>query len=306
MAYAIWTVGAVSAIALAGVTLYLVFLNWNSELGGTLLSVVLGGAVALFIAVFSQLKETSVARRFIVEIPFDTSTGFPQSPIGTPPNDASELARFLWLSRLHSIAVQPHFPTIQPGQSATVDLRTKAKAVSDEEMFVACSQLLQYKLLEDIRDNQAVSGARPPVVDGHEIPSVQAPELVAAVEDYPSASVQALLTTNRYNSPNPMLWENRTLRVPARARIQVRPVPSSEATGVRKDLIIVERPNYFRSVITIEALGAGGVGRSPIKNVRLAVSMRATMFKLTAGSSYSADAKAWSEWLFRMLEEANT
>jgi hypothetical protein len=211
----------------------------------------------------------------------------------------------MWLSRLHTIAIQPHMPQLQPGQSASGDLASKAKAVSDDEMFAACTQLLQYKLLEDVRDHQSPSGARPPVVDGQEIPSVQAPSLAAPVADVPAATVQQLLSGNRFHVPHAFLWQHRTLRVPPKAKVFLRHVPSSETTGVLKDLILVERPNYFRGVITIEPLGAGAAGQSKVKTVRVAVSMKATMFKLTAGSSASAGAKAWFEWLFAMLEEAN-
>jgi len=87
--------------------------------------------------------------------------------------------------------------------------------------------------------------------------------------------------------------------------VSLRHVPGSEATGVTKDLIIFERPAYFRAVIAIEPLGAGRAGTSPIKTVRVAVSMKATIFKMAGGSTYSAGAKSWCEWLFRMLEEVN-
>jgi hypothetical protein len=76
MTQAIWITGVVTALGLAAVTLYLIVLNWNQQLGGTLLSVLLGGTVTLFIAVFNQLKESSVARHFAVDIPFDAATGF--------------------------------------------------------------------------------------------------------------------------------------------------------------------------------------------------------------------------------------
>lgn len=305
MTQAVWITGVVAALGLAAVTLYLIVLNWNQQLGGTLLSVLLGGTVTLFIAVFSQLKESSVSRQFAVDIPFDVATGFPQSGIETLPQGDAGIRRTMWLSRLHSIAVQPHMPQLQPGQSASVDLASKAKAVSDGEMFAACTQLLQYKLLEDLRDRQSVSGAHPPVLDGQEIPSVQAPALAGPVADVPPAALQQLLSANRFHVSHAFLWQHRTLRVPPKARVFLRHVPSSETTGVLKDLIVVERPNYFRGVITIEPLGVGGGGQSTVKTVRVAVSMKATMFKLTAGSSDSAGAKAWFEWLFAMLEEAN-
>ena len=295
---AIWIVGMLSAVGLLGVTALLIYLNWNQQLGGTLLSVFLGGTVTLFIAVFAQLKESTISEQFAVEIPFDVSTGFPPFSLEKLP-----ARRLYWLSRLHSIAVQPHLPPPQPGQLTTINPASIARPTTDDEMFVACSQLLQYKLLEDLRDNQSSSYARPPVVDGHEIPSMQAPNLVAPVADYPTAALQELLALNRFHSPHAFMWQHRTLRVPSHSQVQLRHVPSSETTGVTKDLIVFERPNYFRGVITIEPLGAAG--SVPVKTVRLAVSMKATMFKLAAGSSESVDAKAWFEWLFKMLAEVN-
>jgi hypothetical protein len=172
-------------------------------------------------------------------------------------------------------------------------------------MFDACSQLLQYKLLEDLRDYQRVKGSSAPVVDGLEIPSAQAPDLAGPVEDLPQAVLQPVLKMNRFHVPHALLWQHRTLRIPPQSSLMLRHVPSSEATGVVKDLIVVTRPNYFRAVITVEPLGAGASGQASLHTVRLAVTMKATFFKIAAGSAPSAGAKAWFEWLFGMLRDAN-
>ena len=301
----IWVVGVLALLALAGVTFYLIFLNWNQQLGATLLSVALGGTVTLFIAVFSQLKESTVTAQFAVEIPFDSSSGLPVFGGGSHAKDDPGLRHAMWLSAMHRIAVQPHMPAPRPGQSVTFDAASIAKPVTADEMFALCGQLMQYKLLEDLRDYGPSS--RPPiVVDGREVPSIQTPTPPGPVVDYPEEKVRELLASNHMSSGSgAMWWEHRTLRVPPDAQISLLHVPSSEATGVTKDLIVVERPTYFRVVISVEPLGAGGSGTSPIKTVRVAVSMKATFFKMAAGSSYSAGAKSWCEWLFKMLEEVN-
>lgn len=300
---AIWVVGALGGLALAAVTLYLIILNWNQQLGATLLSVMLGGTVTLFIAVFAQLKESTVSGQFLVDIPFDSSTGFPVWSLESPPKDERALRRSIWLSALYRIAVQPHSPPVAPGESVTFDLRSVARPVSPDEMFIRCSQMVQYKLLEDLRDNQ--SGSHLPIVDGHEIPSFFAPAPVGSTVDYPPDKLQQLLKSNQFHSPSAFLWKHRTLRVPPHSRLFLRHVPSSQITGVTKDLIVVERPNYFRAVITIEPLGAGSVGQSTIRSVRVGVSMKATIFKLAAGSAYSTQVMDWCAWLFKMFEAAN-
>jgi len=110
-----------------------------------------------------------------------------------------------------------------------------------------------------------------------------------------------------------MWWSSKTLRIPLKATLTLRHVVESLSTGVEKELIVVERPNYYRGVITVEALGSGGTKtpirtetiRVPLQFVHVAVSMQATVYRFAAGSRDSADARAWFEWLFSMLEDAN-
>jgi hypothetical protein len=81
-------------------------------------------------------------------------------------------------------------------------------------------------------------------------------------------------------------------------------VPTSPTTGPVKDLIVIERGDYFRATITIEPQASPTHGNSI--HIALLVTMKATIFKIAAGSTYSAQVKEWCEWVFKMLEESNT
>jgi hypothetical protein len=61
----------------------------------------------------------------------------------------------------------------------------------------------------------------------------------------------------------------------------------------------------------LEEIRRGGHGgnRTPVRihsstHVALLVTMKATFFKIAAGSTYSAQAKELCEWVFKMLEES--
>ncbi len=88
MANLVLSTVVVAGLSLAVATAYLILLNWNTQLSGTLLSVLLGGTVTLFIAVFTQLREATVSRQFFIDLSFDNRNGLLMQPV--PPEFRSE------------------------------------------------------------------------------------------------------------------------------------------------------------------------------------------------------------------------
>jgi len=291
--------GLLGAAALLIATGMLVRLNWNHQIAATFVSIVLGGTVTLLIAVFTQLKESSVTGQFFVEVPIDSATGqlhFDRSI----PFDAMR-----WRMHLQSILAQPYLPPVRTDAGVQATVTIPSEPITNEELFHRATQLMQYKVLTDLRDNQPTSRSTPLVLEGQEIPSVQRPAPAAPVADIPRQVLESLLAANRFHSSHEIGWFNRTLRLPKGASMHLKHFKSSPETGLERDVVMIERAHYYAGAITIEALGAGSAGTSTVKNVRVALTMRAKFHRFAAGSKDSADAKAWFEWLFAMLAEAN-
>ena len=67
---------------------------------------------------------------------------------------------------------------------------------------------------------------------------------------------------------------------------------------------MIERPNYFRAVVTVEPLGAGGQGDALVKVVHIALSMWATLFNSLPGARLPRERRLGSSGC-SALEKAN-
>jgi len=144
-------------------------------------------SVALFIAVVSQLKEATVSRRFVVDVPFNTAAGWPEALIDK--HDPSAAERTDWYSAIAVIYGQSSADTII------------GKPVPNEEMFAICAQVVQYKLLQDLRDSQFSNLASPPTVDGKPIPSFLWPVMPGSVRVFRERNWSARWTSRGSTIP---------------------------------------------------------------------------------------------------------
>ena len=135
------------AIALGGVGLlltaavYLVWMNWNGdEMWPRIISALGIGAITLVVAVLTGLKASREDIKFSSIVVFDETTHSP--PILRPDPDR---------------AFDPAYRRISDLTTLTLDLKEAPQ--SPEEISTYCGELLQYKLLIDLRDIQRAGTA---------------------------------------------------------------------------------------------------------------------------------------------------
>ena len=333
MIYLRWLAAAIVFFVGAS-TAYLAWLNWNDQLARTtfslivgvaaaivtaalsgaeldtkklrslILPLVVGGVVSLGMSVFELLREDSISGQFRVELTMDATTGLTPFPaMSAGPTAFGK--RFMWEMSVHNIGMQSLVKDLKVGESLQVPVPRHPTPLTAGVVARRCAQLVEYKILEDIRDSQSSSKAKSPVVNGERIPSFFAPFTPADVSDAPPDDVRSLLTENPFHSNPGGIWQLRTLRLPPGSRVASRHIPSSPESGPEKQLLTIERPNYFRGVLVIESLGVSSSGNSTLRHVGVAVTTKVTFYRFRAGSTESQEAKRWFQWLITMLADRN-
>jgi hypothetical protein len=201
-------------------------------------------------------------------------------------------------------------PTIQ-------GVRTVNLPTNTDETFSFCQELLQYKMVQDIRDlqgggwttAQTWEGGRP-VIEG----SVQTPKKPPQLIKIPGQEILKALSANRFSNGDgqKFYWEHLTFALPDKTRLFLRHVPSSPQSGVEKRIVLFSKPYFYTIEITIEPIGAGSsVPRAfdiapdqahRYRTYQFVITMDAKFEKWTAGNWQTDGLKAWVKWLFSAIE----
>ncbi len=291
------------AFALAGVGLllvaaaYLVWMNWSGdEMWPRIISALGIGAITLVVAVLTGLKPSREEIKFASVVIIDDATRRP--PILRPDPDR---------------AFDPAYQRIMDLTSLTLELNETPQ--SPDQISSYCAELLQYKLLSDLRDIQR-AGTGVGVALGaprlQVMPSNAIVKLPDQVELPPSDF--AGYDSNRFSKTQTAAfrWEIMGgLRLPQHTKVQLQTL-----SGPERHIIRLVRQGYFAFEIAVEPV-AGGATQPPDgthylddkKHTLTAyvcdVTMTAEFEKLTAGNWRTQYYKRWITWLMSEIAKRN-
>jgi|GEM_PF-2785970 len=283
-------------LAAAGIILltaaYLAFLNWNETLKSTTISVVLGGAVAFFIAVMAGLKGTTISYRFVSAVVLDAQglpVWFGANNYPVPP---AEIASHL--SALRSIAADHPFPPSNPNSR-------------DRQNHAA--KLLQYHLLKALAAMGSEAGCDVTVAGDISVrlrSAIRCRLRAVAPEEVGNLDSNSFAGTARERR----VLSDVPIRIPDHAHVML--------CDDKGPSIVFWRNGYFRVSMTIQSLG-DAVGVLPkgfeylqarafeCHSIPLLVEINAHFEKYTGGSRYTSDVQTWVQAVSeRMCEVAAT
>jgi hypothetical protein len=287
----VWWIMLGAAIIVGVSAVYLAYLNWNENLSATTVSVLLGAAVAFFIAVLAGLKSSSTHERFVSAVVLDAK-GLPVWFEAGSPGPPEEMRGHL--SDLRSIAQDNPFPSSDPNGAA-------------RQLYAA--RLLQYSLLKRLIAigpeagtsiqvaRTVVVSLRPPI--DCELREV-APEEIGNLAGNPFANV----------AREREILRRVPIKIPKKAKVALHdgPIPS----------IVFNRSGYFSFSITVRPLGdSKGVlpkGFEYLKeralechSIPFIVEFDARFEKYTGGSKYASQVQTWVRAICEQLRrEAST
>src|SRR5437773_3151730 len=239
-----WITALTGGVFLLAASIYLVSLNWSEEMWPRLISALGIGAITLLVAVLASLKGSREERKFTAAVVFDEATHRP--PITWPDPDRAFDSDYQRMSRLTSL---------------TLELKETPQTTG--EVFTYCAELLQYKLLTDMRDIQRSGtgiGTALGASSSHVFPSQTIVKLPDEVElqpfDFPGYA------SNRFSKTESAVfgWQKiyGGLRVPRGTRVEL-----YKLAGPEKHVIRLFRKDYFTFEISVEPIVGGATGKLP-------------------------------------------
>jgi len=226
-----WITAITSGVLLLIAAIYLVAINWSDEMYPRLISAVGIGVITLLVAVLASLKASRQDAKFTTAVIFDESAHRP--PILRPDPDHAFDPTFQRLSRLTSLT-----------------LESKDTPQNIDEVFRYCGELLQYKLLIDLRDAQREGtgvGSALGSTGLHVSPAQAIVKLPDQVEIPPSQFGQ--YESNRFSkTPSAAFgWETMGgLRLPRGTSVEL-----ETKTGPERRIIRLVKKGYFVFEITV-------------------------------------------------------
>jgi hypothetical protein len=291
-----WITAISSGILLLIAAIYLVAVNWSDEMYPRLISAVGIGTITLLVAVLASLKGTREDAKFPTAVILDASTRKP--PILLPNPD---------------MVFDPTFERLSQLSFFTLELNETPQNL--DEVFAYCGELLQYKLLVDLRDIQRHGTGVASSVGSSTVqinPSQIIVKLPDQVEIPPSQFIG--YDSNRFSKPEgaALNWEIMGgLRVPRDTRVELQTM-----TVPQRHIIRLVKKNYFTFEITVEAVSGGATqlppginlldkNPHPLASYFYDVTMTAQFEKLTAGNWRTQYYKRWVSWLMSELARKN-
>jgi hypothetical protein len=288
-----WIAASIGVASLLVATVYLVAVNWSDDMYPRVVSALGAGALTLLVTVLATLKNSREELKFTTTVLFDNSTR--RLPI-LRPDPAHGFS--ITLERLNDLA------TATAGQSAPQ---------TPDEVFVFLGELLQYRLLVDLRDIQR-TGTSVGVMVGSPSLEVRPAQPIVTTSDRIEVAPSEIVgySSNRFSKSETAEFGWQTMggvRVPRGTSIHL-----SQRTGPTKHTIELLKRNYFKFEISIEGISGGPPGRLP-QGLLLPgsnasayiydVAMTAEFEKLTAGNWRTAEYKRWVGWLMSEISERN-
>lgn len=295
-----WVVGTAGVTFLLFATTYLVATNWGEQLYAPFFSVLLGGSITLLVAVLATLKGAREEAQFATVVVFD---GASHRPLLVRPTQALTPA----IDRSNSLAM---------AAAEVADTPT-----TSDEMFVYGAELLQYKLLTDLRDLQREGVGLRQTLGSATLDIRSAPPAVRLPDEVEiPPHLFGGYDSNRFSRTKSACfgWEAfGGLRAPRHATVQLEIIASPPKGGPRKHVVTLSRKGYFTLTITIEPVFGGAPGALPPGfegaegNVAQAaahiysVSMIAVFERLTGGNWRTTHYKRWTAWLMSEISRRN-
>jgi len=291
------------AFALAGVALlliaavYLVWMNWSGdEMWPRIISALGIGAITLVVAVLTGLKPSREELKFASVVPIDDETRRP--PLLRPDPEK---------------AFDPSYQRIADLASLTLEINESAQ--SPDQISTYCAELLQYKLLSDLRDIQR-SGTGVGVALGAPRLQVMPPNAIVKLPDQVELPPSAIAgyESNRFGKTQGahFQWEIMGgLRLPQETKVELQTL-----NGPERHIILLVRPGYFTLEITVEPV-LGGATQPPdgthyldnkahtLTALVCDVTVTAEFEKLTAGNWRTQHYKRWVAWLMAEIAKRN-
>lgn len=298
----IYTLSIVAFGALFLLTLILTYLNFGPELRTRIYTSVAIGLVTILSTVLFNLKETVISTAFSVDIAFDDKEN---RPLKIPMGEAryGDLAQFY--SNLSMIADLGQFWWNLPKEHAPK---------TDDERIKFVGDLLQYKILQDVKNWIVPARIRP--ID-NPLPA----QMRSTVEDSKHSSdainiegdiVRAALAENPViRQPQlSLIWDDEMLRLPAGTKVKASYLSNSPQNGAPAHLLSLKKPLYFDVEFIVQPLLNAPKEGTPSQlnltaqeaiNARtfsFKVIMKATFHALTSGSKERGEYVTWVKWLF--------
>jgi hypothetical protein len=294
---------AVAAIfLLLGITGYLTYLNWNTNLWTPIASSVAVGTFTLLLTLLMSMKEETIESQFITTMALDESN-LP-ARIYPPSMNRTVRTRYDSFFRLARIGKTVDGKMINP---------TIAPPKTPDEIFNMCKEVVQYNVLKDIREN-SFDGAGAETMVLHDRIRLTPLHRVA----YKPDDIEEIQGTNFIDNPSDCrlleadidYWKMFPTKLPRGVRIQL-------SFDKEKHCVQISKAGFFKATIEVEAI-MGAQGGSIIdaislptieatKKLRthvLRIKCSATFEKWTAGNAMTEQYKNWIKYLFGQLELA--
>lgn len=287
---------------LLAVTAVLVKLNWSEKLYSPLLSLTLAGTVTTFITVLLMLKGSESETAFSTLVVLDSQDYL--IPVSDFPENGLGLAMQEYLFLTH-----PEFTVDEYNYKAFESPK------NDSEATLFNEELIQYAIFKSIinlQNERTTLSTNTIGVSG----KINKPFKVSEIEKKPLKSLKDELSKNRFSKAPAENFsiEHSSYTLPKNTSIKFKRIPTSPKSGPEKQLIIISKPYYFVTEISIEA-SFGSMNSSP-KDLGLdpelskrchtymyIIKIKTNFEKLTAGNWRTEELKNWNEWLISNLEK---
>jgi hypothetical protein len=289
---------SVLLVALAGSALlvvaaiYLLCMNWNNDMWPRLISAIGIGSITFLVAVLSTLQSSREEIGFSSVVVFDKTDSRPPFVEGDP--DRADVQR---LQALNSLSLDVEAPP-------------------DEQTFAFCAELLQYKLLVDLRDIQRAGSGLIMAAGRSRLHVIPAPTIVKLPDQSEVLPSQIRgYDSNRFSKTQraALGWQIGGLRVPRNTKVEIDNNPGSARYVIR-----LLREGYFTFEITIVPAIGAEVARLP-DGIRLVdetrphslsikpfdVTITSQFDTLTSGNWRTQHYKSWVKWLMSELSRKN-
>lgn len=140
---------------------------------------------------------------------------------------------------------------------------------------------------------------------------------LSSLQDYPGKTFLSVVASNRFSDSDMERfgWEHGHIPLPKNTTVGLIHIATSQAAGVEKFVVRLDKPLFFRIDFVIEPLLATGMGILPAglvlppesaarsQTYQFRVTMQATFEKITAGNSQTQEYKDWANWLFSGVKD---
>lgn len=301
---------SLAIVLLAIATLVLIRYNFSNKVIANLLTGIFVGTATTFVTIIVGLKPTVIEKAFVTSIVMDEVQ---HQPVGVDNARTSTEQRLRWMGMLG----YPMRNDKEGNSILTIQLPRNEK-----ETLSYCAELIQYSILQAIRETQRNSNALAGNAEGNNWfvdASLHRPILPPKKQKYESKDVEAL-ASNRFSNSDfqDKLWEVLPLILPKGTRVGLEHLPSSPEKGVETFKIIIEKPQYFIIEFKIQPtmypaqgtrLREFNVPEEMIKNTRpffFIVEVKATLPAMTAENPLRGEYQKWIEWTLNEVEKSLT